>query len=54
MSFGDENLLDQFANLHRFSTFAEGAGGSSWPIASVSQFGPHPLLVEPDMTAGTG
>jgi hypothetical protein len=25
-----------------------------WPITSVSQFGPRPLLVEPDMTAGTG
>jgi hypothetical protein len=25
-----------------------------WPFASVSQFGPCPLLVEPDITAGTG
>jgi hypothetical protein len=25
-----------------------------WPFASVSQFGASPLLVEADMTAGTG
>ena len=26
---------------------------SSWPITSISQFGPGPLLVEPDMTGRT-
>ena len=25
-----------------------------WPITSISQFGPGPLLVEPDMTGRTG
>jgi hypothetical protein len=30
------------------------ARGSSWPISSVSHFGLRPLLVEPDIAAGTG
>src|SRR6516165_1533645 len=29
------------------------AGGGFWPITSNSQFGPGPLLVEPDMTGRT-
>jgi hypothetical protein len=29
-----------------------GANGSNWPLASASQFGPRPLLVEPDIAIG--
>jgi hypothetical protein len=32
--------------------FCCAARDSLWPITSASQFGPHPLLVEPDIAIG--
>jgi hypothetical protein len=37
------------SKLQRFPCVPEEARGSFWPITSLSQFGPRPLLAEPDI-----
>ena len=42
-----------FPSVRAPKLFCSALGGF-WPITSISQFGPGPLLVEPDMTGRTG
>jgi len=45
-------VLEQMGDFARAGEAIEGPSHfSSWPITSVSQFGPRPPLAEPDMTA---